>query len=191
MKITLRKAAKIRNALEAKVNEIYRDVTETKEAVNVYDPEPIAVINARYETFQRTYAKYISLTKVLYGLRSQISAANSRVGVSANLTNIAMYNSLLGVVSRISKGTPRLTDEQINNRLVGIRDKIKSGGFGVSDIVDFNFLPTTSFDSLENEQKNLKRAIDDLHEVNERLNMTSIIDISDKAVQILQMNGLL
>lgn len=190
MKISLRKATKLRNKVQERVNELYRDLSFTSIPVNVFDPDPLKIVRGAQEDFVRTYALYTSRVGILFELRELIGVANATSGISDNLTKIAASTAQSNVIKRVLRGTERLSDDQITARVSGAQEKQKGNSYA-SEEITFEFLDEATLIELKNHEIEIRRRIEELIDQNEQLNNTVTITISDTTVTWLKSDGIL
>ena len=192
-KITLRRASKIRNKVEAQLKEIRAELQKsTTVEVNVTDTNVAELISAATTKFGQQFARYSALSNVYYELRTSVGVQNSSGGVNETLARIAAYNSQRDVIRQlVDRIAPALSVEQVNARLALAKEQLTNGrGYGRED-VDFPVLPQETIDGLKAEDKRISLEIDTLHDGLERLNSTVVIDLSDAAEAILSAERLL
>jgi hypothetical protein len=195
MKITLRRAAKIRNRVSAKLQEINdRQLTRLDKEVNIYDPDVINQLHDEADHFNEAFARYMALSVALMEIRKSIGQINAAEGVDALLTEQAALLGQRAVVLRIvSHANIRPTVEQITARQTGQVDINKSGGaraFGNIATMSIPFLTEEMISGAHTILQNIQVRLDDIQERLETINSSKYIELSTETVVTLTMAGL-
>jgi len=187
MKITLRKAAVLQNAINDALKQI--DIKSEVALTEFHKPEDEiarAAAEARVNIQRRS-----ALNSALYNIRRCVALANHESGVNGNLTAVAelekqiqFYTGLAGKEVRQSAdvlaGKLRKIAESKSERLYGYNDTVNSGVFTVGDIAEFK--KTVS---------ELKKSKQQLQDQILELNVRTEIELSDQTVAALQAEGLI
>lgn len=187
MKITLRKAAVLQNAINDALKQI--DIKSEVALTEFHQPEAEiarAATEAR-DNIQRRGA----LNSALYSIRQRVAEANHSAGVNGNLTAVAelekqiqFYTGLAGKEVRQSAevlaGKLRKISESKSERLYGYNDTVNSGVFTAEDIAEFK--KTVS---------DLKKSKQQLQDQILELNVRTEIELSNETVATLQAEGLI
>jgi hypothetical protein len=188
--LTLRKAARLRKLIEARMSELRAQAQQLSAAVNIFDPKPLDEIDERAENFQKNYAKMNTLAEVLFALRTSVGAANHTAGVNALLTERAKVQTRLAFLHQIVRNEARLDSETIMARIAGMRDK-NANAVAYNDNLHFDVLPQEVLDSLKAEQKSLRIKEVGISDKIEQLNNTATVTMSDENVTLLTAEGIL
>lgn len=186
MKITLRKAAVLQNAINDALKQI--DIKSEVALTEFHNPEDEiarAAAAARAGIQRREL-----LNHALYGIRQRVAEANNAAGVNRNLTEVAalekqiqFYTGLVGKEVRLSvdvvAGKLRKMAESKSERLYGYNDTVNTGVFTEEDIAGFKKIVS-----------DLKKAKQQIQDTILELNVRTEIDLSDETVKVLRDEGL-
>ena len=187
MKITLRKASVLQNAINDALKQI--DIKSEVALTEFHQPEDEI---ARAATEARTNIQRRELLNhALYNIRQRVAEANNSAGVNRNLTEVAalekqiqFYTGLAGKEVRQSAdvlaGKLRKIAESKSERLYGYNDTVNSGVFTAEDIAGFK--KTVS---------DLKKSKQQIQDTILELNVRTEITLSDETVATLQAEGLI
>lgn len=187
MKITLRKASVLQNA----INDVLKQIDIKSEVALTEFHQPEAEIErARAEIAQAIDRREL-LIKSLYDIRQQVANANHDAGVNSNLTAVAalekqiqFYTGLAGKEVRQSAdvlaGKLRKISESKSERLYGYGDTVNTGVFTAEEIAKF-----------KRDVAELKKSKQQLQDLILELNVRTEIDLSNETVTTLQAEGLI
>lgn len=99
MKITLRKADALKKSITEAINGISLDTTVS---IGRYD-DPKKIFDEAVRNFARDFDKKTDLTKVLYDIRADVSAANDVSGISDILAEIATIDKTIAILKPLSQ----------------------------------------------------------------------------------------
>lgn len=187
MKITLRKASVLQNAINDAIKQI--DIKSEVALTEFHQPE-LEIARAAVEAktnIQRRWA----LNSALHNIRLSVAQANHESGVNQHLTDVAalekqiqFYTGLAGKEVRESAdvlaGKLRKIAESKSERLYGYNDTVSTSVFTAEDIAGFKKIVI--------DRKKSKQQIQD--KILE-LNVRTEIELGDQTVGILQAEGLI
>lgn len=188
MKITLRKAAVLQNAINDALKQI--DIKSEVALTEFHQPEAEiarAVAEARTNIQRRN-----SLNSALYAIRQGVSQANYESGVNSNLTAVAelekqiqFYTGLAGKAVRESADVlagklGKMRDQEVKTRIYGYNETVTSGVFTAEDIAEFK--KTVS---------DLKKSKQQLQDTILELNVRTEVALNSETVAALQAEGIL
>jgi len=191
--ITVRRASKIRNKIEARLTEIRNELqVGTTVTVHVTDLNLAETINKASIEFSQLFARYSALSNAAYELRAIIGASNEASGVNTTLTRLSALNSQRDVVRRIlSSVRPTLSIEQAQARLELAREQVATGKGYAPQEVQFDVTSQETINSLKSLEAALSRDIDATHDALERLNSSAEVELSEANVALLTAEGIL
>ena len=187
MKITLRKAAVLQNAINDALKQI--DIKSEVALTEFHRPEDeIARAKA---AVQAGIQRRERLIQALFDIRQRVSVANHESGVNSNLTLVAgmekqiqFYTGLAGKEVRegadVLAGKLRKISESKSERLYGYNDTVNTSVFAAEDIAGFKKIVI-----------DLKKAKQQLQDQILELNVRTEIELSDESVAALQAEGLI
>lgn len=188
MKITLRKAAVLQNAINDVVKQI--DIKSEVALTEFHRPEDeIARVAAEVRT---NIQRRNSLNLALYAIRQRVSLANHDAGVNGNLTAVAelekqiqFYTGLASKEVRESADVlagklRKISEQEAKSRIYGYGDTVSTSVFTAEDIAGFR---KTVSDLKKNKQQ--------LQDTILELNVRTEIALDDETVAVLQAEGLL
>lgn len=173
MKITLRKASALQNAINDTIKSIR---LESEVRINEFQQTEVTLNEARAEMLQNVQRK-VELTNALYSVRDQVKAANSQ-SVDALLTkvanvekNIQIYTELVGYAVRENVVVLNGKLDKIRNRPADVRnpygfsDEVTSGIVTEDDVANFRKV-------LAESKKTKQKLQDQILEANVRTEIT-------------------
>ena len=188
MKITLRKAAVLQNAINDAIKQI--DIKSEIALTEFHKPEDEI---ARAATEAKTnIARRDALNQALFAIRRALSKANYVSGVNDKLTDVAevekqiqYYTALAGKEARISADVldgklRKIAESKNESRLYGYNDTVPTSVFTAEDIAGFKKVVA--------ELKKSKQKIQD--QILE-FNVRNEVILDDATVNTLQTEGLL
>ena len=199
MKVTLRKAAKIRNRIEDRLAELkdsladkssYRGYGQPQnftKTISVYDTDVMEQLAKAESKIVVDYNQFVQLSNAMAWLRSEISTKNVECGISAILAAINALESQLKVVESLSKADVALNQGQLEARLEGERGKISRSTSPVESTISFPYLTDGAVESFKERIVELQNAVGQSHDSLENLNGTVTIEISSEIEQLFQI----
>lgn len=186
MKITLRKAAVLQNAINDVLKQI--DIKSEIALTEFHRPEDeiaLAAAEARANIQRRG-----ALNRALYGIRHRVALANHDAGINSYLTEVAelekqiqFYTGLAGKEVRQSAdvlaGKLRKIAESKSERIYGYGDTVNTSVFTAEDIAGFK-------KTVSDFKKDKQQLQDSILE----LNVRTEIELSDETVNVLRAEGL-
>jgi hypothetical protein len=186
MRITLRKANKLRNKLQAKNQELRTELSETQtgNTVTIFDPDVVAQVQARENEFKSIIARFSSTSILLAYLKSVIAEKNVASGVSEKLSILDGLTNRLVIWRQLSDVEARPTDEQIVSRLEGLKAAamVNANRYGDNNTFNVSFLSKETVTACQNEVTRVEREIAALNDTIEELNASTLIDLDDASV---------
>jgi hypothetical protein len=191
MNISLRKA----NALQNSINDTVKGLQfETTVKINEFqeaEQEIAKAASALCENLTRRDA----LVDTLYEIRKSVSGANTQVGIDSRLADVAHLEKQIQFYNGLAGNKVRESEKVVAGRLDKIRnDKSESSRrsiYGYSDTVDTSVLLKEDLDGFRKSVAKAKKAKQKLQDEILELNVQTVIQLSDKAVTMLQAEGLL
>jgi hypothetical protein len=191
MKITLRKASALQNAIQEAVKNI--EVT-VKVELNEFELPGVALTTANVKLIAADQRR-TALTKALYTIRAQVGTANAECGINERLAKAAYVDKRIGQLTALVA-----TDAVQDNMTViqGKLDKIKNHEnensrrsiYGYVDTVGTGVLTQAQVDGFKAEQLALKKDKQKLNDEVLELNVRTEIALSDETVAVLTSEGL-
>lgn len=187
MKITLRKAAVLQNAINDALKQI--DIKSEIALTEFHRPEDeiaLAAAEARANIQRRD-----ALNRALYGIRHRVALANHDAGINSYLTEVAelekqiqFYTGLAGKEVRESADVlagklRKMSEVEAKSRIYGYGDTVNTSVFTAEDIAGFK--KTVS---------DLKKRKQQLQDSILELNVRTEINLSDETVNVLRAEGL-
>jgi hypothetical protein len=191
MNISLRKA----NALQNSINDTVKGLQfETTVKINEFqeaEQEIAKAASALCENLTRRDA----LMDTLYEIRKSVSGANTQVGIDSRLADVAHLEKQIQFYNGLAGNKVRDSAVVVAGRLDKIRnDKSESSRrssiYGYADTVDTSVLLKEDLDAFRKTVAKAKKAKQKLQDEILELNVQTVIQLSDKAVTMLQAEGL-
>jgi len=191
MKITLRKASALQNAIQEVVKNV--DIT-VKVELNEFERPDVALETANLKLISADQRR-TALTKVLYVVRAQVGTANAECGINERLAKAAYVDK------RIGQLTALISSDAVQDSMLVINgkvDKLKADKgensrrsiYGYSDTVSTGVLTQVQVDAFKAEQLALKKDKQKLNDEVLELNVRTEIALSDETVAVLTSEGL-
>ena len=191
MKITLRKASALQNAIQEAVKNV--DIT-VKVELNEFERPDVALETANLKLISADQRR-TALTKVLYVVRAQVGTANAECGINERLAKAAYVDK------RIGQLTALISSDAVQDSMLVINgkvDKLKADKgensrrsiYGYSDTVSTGVLSQAQVDQFKAEQLALKKDKQKLNDEVLELNVRTEIALSDETVAVLTSEGL-
>ena len=191
MKITLRKASALQNAIQETVKNI--DIT-VKVELNEFENAETALANANAKLIHADQRR-TALTKVLYVVRAQVGTANAECGINERLAKAAYVDK------RIGQLTALIGSDAVQDSIVVIQGKLEKlkapesansrrSLYGYSDTVGTGVLTPEQVTAFKAEQLALKKDKQKLNDEVLELNVRTEIALSDETVAVLTSEGL-
>ena len=191
MKITLRKASALQNAIQEAVKNI--EVT-VKVELNEFEDPRIAMGKAN-DKLVNADQRRVALTKALYVVRAQVGTANAECGINERLAKAAYVDK------RIGQLTTLISAEAVQDSIAVIEGKLEKlkapetansrrSLYGYSDTVGTGVLSQAQVDAFKAEQLALKKDKQKLNDEVLELNVRTEIALSDETVAVLTSEGL-
>lgn len=193
MKITLRKAAKLRNKISSRLQELQQQISQTSnDEISSFDPDIISQLNKSENEHRAIFTKWVGLSDIYTKLRSALSVANSSTNISNLLSQLNGLESLLRVVRGIVTSQHRLSDDQITARAEAAkaRNIVAANVYG-RDTERFNFISESYINDMKTLDISIQHDITNCHDQMEEINSTNYIELDDSTVSILTTEGLL
>lgn len=187
--VTLRRAAKIRNRLESRIQDLARELRSTTISANIYDKNIVDQLSTSENEFRNTLARYMAASAALNELRIQIAKVNAKMGVNDLLTQRSTLQGQLARISTISGLTEgRLTSEQITARVAGLVERAKSGSAysHVDDNIHLTFISKEMIADAEKTAHDLQIKLDEIQDELESINSTQTVELSEQELTVLQ-----
>lgn len=196
MKITLRRAAKLRNRVAARLQEIQNaNLTNLYVTVNIYDPDVADQLSGKAEDFNEAFVRYIALSGVLVRLRQAVGKVNTQEGVDDLLAEQVALLGQRAVISRIAGLTQfRPTEAQVKARLDGQAEVNKAGrrGYGGDDTtINFVFLTENVVEDAKNKLQQIQTRLDEIQDRLEAINASRNIELSEQSLATLTAEKLI
>jgi hypothetical protein len=188
MKISLRKA----DAIQRSINEAISGIDlKTEVTLNEFE-RPTDKINAAKEGFDAALAKRDSLLDVLYEVRYKTGLENTNSGVSMRLAQLARLEKDIAQYKRLASVAPVASQEVLLGKLgkMKSRDTESYRGFGNDEIVS-SILDAETIDGFKVKLSSLKKDKQRLQDELLEVNVKAYVELSEKAVNTLQLVGIL
>jgi hypothetical protein len=191
MKITLRKASALQNAIQEAVKNI--EVT-VKVELNEFERPDVALSTANLKLISADQRR-TALTKALYTIRAQVGTSNAECGINERLAKAAYVDKRIGQLTALV-GADAVQDSM--TVIQGKLEKLKAPEtansrrslYGYSDTVGTGVLTQAQVDGFKAEQLALKKDKQKLNDEVLELNVRTEVVLSDETVAVLTSEGL-
>jgi hypothetical protein len=187
MKLTLRKANALQNAIQEQVKEITVTMTVS---LNEFQSSTVELTNAR-DKLVKSDARRNTLTKVLYKVRAQVGRANVESGVADLLTDAAYIDKRLGHLKSLTESKVVEDLAVIEGKLEKLRTQEKASRmYGYNDTVDTGVLTAEQIEGYKAEMRDLKKQKQSINDKVLELNIRTEIELSAETVSVLTTESL-
>ncbi len=188
MKITLRKASALQNAINDALKGL--EVTTTVTVDEFQNPN--AVIAAKRDEATKAFVRKTALLDVLYTVRKDVAAANACAGITDLLAEVAQLEKRIQLQGQLAGATAVLESAVLDGRLARLRE----GGaearlYRHSNGVETGVFTTDEIASAKAELAELKKRKQALQDRLLELNVSTSVELSEKSVVVLQQEGLI
>lgn len=187
MKLTLRKANALQNAIQEQIKEIAVTMTVS---LNEFQSSTVELTNAR-DTLVKNDVRRNTLTKVLYKVRAQVGRANVESGVADLLTDAAYIDKRLGHLKGLTESKVVENSAVIEGKLEKLRTQEKASRmYGYNDTVDTGVLTAEQIEGYKAEMRDLKKQKQSINDQVLELNVRTEIELSAETVSVLTTESL-
>jgi hypothetical protein len=188
MKITLRKANALQNAIQDHIKTIE---VNTSVALNEFQA-PQAELSIARNTLIANDQRRADLTMALYAIRGQVGNANAQAGVSDQLARAAYVDKRLGQLKGLVDSTAVEAEAVLDGKLQKLRDtEAKSRLYGYGDTVNTGVLTQVQIDNFKVDMSALKKEKQSINDKVLELNIRTEIELIADVVAILQREQLI
>lgn len=188
--ITLRKAAKFRNRLEGRMNELKALVlAHTYIAVNIYDPNITEQLDIASAAFDARIARFQMISAALVSVRAAIGKANAQAGINDLLTQRI---ALMGQAS-VYRAIANITDMRLNTAVLNARMegyKAQEDQYGRNGTQNVAILSSEQVASAKSEADAITSQLDDITDELETANSSAVV-LQDAVWAVLQTEKLI
>lgn len=187
MKITLRKAAVLQNAINDAVKQI--DIKSEVALTEFHQPEAeIARVAAEVRT---NIQRRNSLNLALYSIRQRVALANHDAGVNGNLTAVAELEKQIQFYTGLAAKEVRQSAEVLAGKLRKIAESKSERIYGYGDTVSTSVFTAEDIAEFKKNVSQLKKNKQQLQDTILELNVRTEIELNEDTVAVLQAEGLL
>ena len=187
MKITLRKANALQNAIQDHIKTI--DV-KTSISLNEFQTVEGEVAVARGALIESDLRR-AKLTKVLYNIRAQVGKQNVYVGISDLLTEAAYIDKRLGHLKGLTESKAVESYVVLNGKLEKLRNTdAKNRMYGYNDTVDTGVLDNDQIETYKADIRSLKKEKQSINDKVLELNVRTELELDADTVALLKAEQL-
>ena len=188
MKITLRKAAVLQNAINDALKQI--DIKSEVALTEFHQPE--AEIERARAEITRAIDRRELLVKALYDIRQQVANANHAAGVNSNLTAVAALEKQIQFYTGLAGKEVRESADVLAGKLRKIGEQeAKSRIYGYGDTVNTSVFTAEEIAKFKRDVADLKKSKQHLQDLILELNVRTEIELGTETVATLQAEGLI
>ena len=187
MKITLRKANALQNAIQDHIKTI--DISATL-SLNEFQV-PQAELSIARNTLIANDNRRASLTMALYAIRALVGKMNAVSGVSDYLARAAYIDKRIGQLKTLAESTVVEAETVLNGKLEKLRTTdSKNRMYGYNDNVSTGVLKQEQIDDFKKVMSDLKKEKQSINDKVLELNIKTEIELIEEVVSILQAEQL-
>jgi len=186
MKITLRKASALQNA----INDTLKSIELKSEvSLNEYQDAESLITAARVKLFAQVERK-VNLHVALYDIRNAVAVANHTQNVGGNLTEVARIEKDIQVFSSLAAKAVREDAVVIAGKMEKLKTR-KEDSYYRADGVDTSVLMQDDLDRVKTIVADLKKNKQQFQDMILETNVRTEIELGEKAEATLRSEGLL
>jgi hypothetical protein len=187
MKITLRKASALQNAINETLKGL--EVTTTV-AVDEFQNAADVIAAARAEA-GKAFVRKTALLDVLYTVRKDVATANAGAGITDLLAEIAQLEKRIQLQGQLAGATAVLESAVLDGRLARLRESgAEARLYRHSSGVETGVFSSDEIANARTELADLKKRKQALQDRLLELNVGTSVELSEKSVIVLQQEGL-
>ena len=188
MKLTLRKANALQNAIQDHVKTI--DIS-TSVKLNEFQDVQATILKANVTALTNDLRRS-ALTQAIYEIRKLTGRANVECGVADLLTDAALVDKRLGQLKGLSESTVTEDLEVLLGKVAKLKDgEAKSRIYGYNDTIDVGILSAHEIEEFKTAIRELKKEKQKINDKVLELNVKTEIELDDKTVALLQKEQLI
>lgn len=187
MKITLRKASALQNA----INDVLKHIdTKTEIALTEFHDPEIEITRAQIDV-KTNILRRDRLNQALYNIRQAVSEANHSAGVNRNLTAVAEVEKQIQFYTGLASKAERESAEVLAGKLRKMADdKSERRIYGYNDTVNTSVFTKEDLATFKKTVIDLKKSKQQIQDTILESNVRTEIQLSDEATKTLQAEGL-
>jgi len=187
MKITLRKANALQNAIQDHIKTL--DV-KTSISLNEFQNITGELALARGAAFENDF-KRARLTKALYGIRARVGRANVESGVADLLTEAAYVDKRLGHLKGLTESKAVEPESVLTGKVEKLRNTdSKNRMYGYNDTVDTGVFTPDQIEVYKADMRSLKKEKQSINDKVLELNVRTEVELDADTVALLQAEQL-
>lgn len=188
MKITLRKASALQNAINDTLKGL--EVTTTVTVDEFQSPDTV-IAAARAEA-NKAFVRKSSLLDVLYTVRKDVAAANAGAGITDLLAEVAQLEKRIQLQGQLAGATAQLEGTVLEGRLARLRESTSETRlYRSSNGVETGVFTTDEIAGAKTALAELKKGKQALQDRLLELNVSTTVNLSEKSIVVLQQEGLI
>lgn len=188
MKITLRKASALQNAINDALKQIN---IKTEIALTEFHQPEGEIERARAQVAEGVQRR-ARLNHALFDIRQRVAVANNDAGVNRNLTAVAELEKQIQFYTGLANKEVRESADVLAGKLRKMSEQeAKSRIYGYGDTVNTSVLTAEDIAGFKKTASDLQKAKQQLQDTILETNVRTEITLSDESVQALQIEGLL
>lgn len=191
--MNLRKA----NAVQAEIRKMLNSITlTTNVTINEYVDSIETTIGNQYLELHKSMARKSALTHALFEIRKQVGIKNVSSNINSILADIEVIMAEIQMHTTIATQKPRMELKEVQARLEKIKSMPNDSRTLIysSDrfaTVETSVLEQSIIDGAKESVKTLKRKLQGLQEELLRINVNTLIELSEEVETTLKSEGIL
>lgn len=188
MKITLRKANALQNAIQDHVKTI-----DTKVSISLNEfQDPMHEVSVARAELVAADLRRGSLTRALYRIRSQVGRANTESGIGDLLADAAYIDKRINHLKGLAESEATDAETVLVGKLDKIRnDKTERRIYGYNDNVSTGVLNAEQIEGFKADIRELKKQKQALNDKILELNVRTEIELAEDTVELLKREQLI
>lgn len=188
MKINLRTAASIQQALRTEIDAI-NESTNLDAMVSIYD-NIFDIVPALAESVKQNMQRAEELVSALFEIRQKVAEANATNGVNTILNDIAKLEARAKLYQKAEHAEARDELNSVAAFFEDSKESVKTGSSITRHKQHVNIIAKADLDEMNSTYRNIKRSAQKSKDKLLAINLTSEITLSDETAQLLTSAGL-
>lgn len=190
-KITLRRAAKLRNRLTERLAELSGKLRNHSVAVNVYQPNIHDTLVGYAEDYNEVFSRFTAVSRVLVNIRKAVDARNAALGVNDRLAESVALLGQIRVVKQIAAiEVARFSKDELTARINGHLERLKVSEYA-QDSLPLTFISEEMVESAKSQVRDIQARLDIIQEELETINSGQKVELNDVDLAVLQQERLI
>jgi len=143
------------------------------------------------DLFGDLMARFMAVSKVLFGLRARIDVVNAECGINGLLAEQNQLKGQLAVINILAQANEVMpSHDDIKARLVGLKERNVKATYG-TDTMTFSCIPQETVNAAKIEAQQCQSRLDAIQDHLETLNANRTVELTPSDLALLQSERLI